>query len=243
MSFHGGTKALFVGVISLVSAIFCIWFFWRVLHYEHLLRSDQDLFSQLSFESDFTADRAIEQLQQHISQKDLSDLVTADDPRLGSSQPLLQIVEFADFGCPHSQTASHTMRRLAAAYPEILSYTYRDFPIEELHPGATLAAQAGACAHAQGRFWEYHDKLFLHQEDLRKEQLVRLAKEVGLQLNRFSTCLDTQVYKEEVAADRAAGVAVGVTGTPTFFLNGQKVVGAIPERVLEPLLQRLLPRL
>src|SRR4029079_17144765 len=95
------------------------------------------------------------------------------------------IVEFADFGCPYSRASSFIMRSLARKYGDQIRYVYRDFPIEELHPGATLAAEAGDCAQEQNKFWEFHDKLYLNQTDLRQERLVQLAQEKNMNVEPF----------------------------------------------------------
>lgn len=168
-----------------------------------------------------------------------TELATLDDPNLGASpdQAVLTIVEFADFGCPFSREASYIVRALAE-HTDVVRYVYRDFPIEELHPGATLAAQAGECAQEQNRFFDYHDKLYQNQFNLSPDALKRYAQEIGLNAAAFNTCLDTGRYAEEVEEDRLAGVGAGVRGTPTFYFNGVKIEGAIPRDIFFTLLDR-----
>jgi protein-disulfide isomerase len=164
------------------------------------------------------------------------DLATDDDPSLGSPDATLTIVEFADFGCPYSREVSYAIRRLASVYENDLRYVYRDFPLEDLHPQALVAAEAGECADAQDRFWAFHDQLYQHQSDLSREALVAYAAGVGLDVDLFESCLDSGRYVAEVQADFAEGAAAGVYGTPTFFVNGVRIPGAIPEDVLEKII-------
>ncbi len=168
------------------------------------------------------------------------DVVTTDDPSMGSKDAPLTIVEFADFGCPYSEQVSHVLRRLATLYPETIHYIYRDFPLADLHPEAVLAAVAGECAEEQKSFWAYHDKLYQHQDALSEEDLIRYAEEVGMDKRDFRTCLNSGRYTDEVVEDISDGSAAGVYGTPTFFLNGTRVEGAIPDDVLTQIVTAFL---
>lgn len=165
------------------------------------------------------------------------DVATTDDPRLGRADAPVTIVEFADFGCPYSRESSFVVRELAAKYPEFVRFIYRDFPIVELHPIAQKAAEAAQCAQDQGTFWEYHDKLYQNQNDLSEDRLVEFATELNMNTFQFESCLSSGRYADEVIEDYQAGVAAGVRGTPTFFINGNRIAGAIPKEILEALIQ------
>lgn len=167
-------------------------------------------------------------------------LATADDPSLGNPGARLTVVEFADFGCPYSAQESYVVRAVAKEFPNDVRVIYRDFPLVDLHPGADLAAQAGECAQDQNKFWEMHDVLFSHSGDFTQDDLVADATEAGLNTRTFQACLQSGKYADEVAEDAAAGAAAGVVGTPTFFLNGQKIDGAIPFTVFNQLVQAFL---
>jgi len=169
------------------------------------------------------------------------DVFSEDDPSLGNSNAPLIIVEFADFACEYSKEVSHTIRYLATKFPEVIYYVYRDFPVVDIHPDATLAHEASECAHSQDIFWQYHDKLYANQEDFSKEALVRYAQEVGLDTTKFESCLSQNRYAPEVAKDLADGLAAGVYGTPTFFLNGVRVEGAIPEDIFTSIVEAFKP--
>jgi protein-disulfide isomerase len=168
------------------------------------------------------------------------ELATQDDPSLGSPDAPLTIVEFADFGCPYSKEVSYIVRALAKQYPEKVRFIYRDFPLDDLHPGATLAAQAGECAQDQNSFWEMHDVMFRDSGEFTPDVLLEDADEAGLDSDDFAHCMAYNTYTEEVATDLADGVAAGVVGTPTFFFNGQKVEGAIPFSIFNELITTFL---
>ena len=97
-----------------------------------------------------------------------------------------------------------------------------------MHPNAQPASEAALCARAQGKFWEYHDKLFANQQALGKDQLKQYAKDVGLDSSAFDACFDGGKYRDEVLQTVKEGGDLGVTGTPAFFVNGRFLSGAQP---------------
>lgn len=206
----------------------------RILYFVYGIQNGGLTEGQIQFFSDYTPD-------DRLSNLPLPDgtinATTQDDPSLGESTALVKIVEFADFGCPYSRSSSFVVRALARQYADNVFYQYRDFPLDELHPGATLAAQASECAREQEKFWEFHDKLYLHQTDLSRERFLQFAQELNLHVTRFSSCLDSGRYAKEVEEDYLAGLEAGVRGTPTFFINGNRIAGAIPEAIFEKLIQ------
>ena len=167
-------------------------------------------------------------------------MVTDNDPSLGSPDAKVTIVEFADFGCPYSRKSSYVIRALARKYGDEVRFIYRDFPITELHPQAKQTAQAANCAGDQDKFWEYHDKVYLNQNDLSDEKLVEFAEEINLDMDEFQSCFEEGAFTEEIDEDYQDGFDAGVRGTPTFFINGNRVPGSIPEDILDTLIQRIL---
>ena len=149
-------------------------------------------------------------------------------------------MEFGDFSCPYSAEASTVVRRMASAYGDRARFVFRDFPIEDLYPGTTLVHQAAGCAFAQGKFWEYHDKVFQNQSELSYERLRQFAGELGLNQPVFDQCLDARPYDEEILGDTKDGALAGVEGTPTFFINGHRIEGSIPGETFELILKALL---
>lgn len=172
--------------------------------------------------------------------------VTADDPSLGPAAAPVTIVEFSDFQCPFCLKSFPIIRTLTAKYPDQIRFIYRDFPLEDIHSWAKLAAQAGYCAQAQNRFWPLHDKIFQNQnqisEDLTKSRdlIINLAGQAGVNRAQFLTCLSSAAAVNEVEQDIADGVLAGARGTPTWFINGNRVAGVIPAEALESIVSQLL---
>ncbi len=164
---------------------------------------------------------------------DMDELVD-DDPAIGSENAKVVIVEFSDFQCPFCERfAEETLPALKETYIDTgkVRLIYRDFPLSSIHPEAQKAAEAAECADDQGKFWEYHDVLFENRMSwtgVGAAKFKEYASDLGLDTNAFDECLDSDKYADEVTSDMNAGSSVGVTGTPTFFINGQKLVGAQP---------------
>ena len=148
-------------------------------------------------------------------------------PSQGPEDALVEFVEFTDYECPFCRRFRET------TYPEIrrrfngkVKWVVRSYPLSQIHPNARLAAEAAECALDQDRFWEYHDLLFERYDQLGRANLKSHARELGLDGDRFDSCLDSGVKQTVVQNDLMDGYRFGVTGTPTFFINGQVVVGA-----------------
>jgi protein-disulfide isomerase len=169
---------------------------------------------------------------------------TADnDPAWGPENAKVTIIEFSDFQCPYcKQFFDNTYRQLKVAYSDRVRFVYRDFPVASNHPEAQAAAEAAECANDQGRFWEYHDALFSNQDKLQASYYFELATQLGLDQHKFSDCLRSGKYTDEVAQDFGAGLNAGVTGTPTFFINGRIVVGAQPYQTFKQIIDQELSR-
>lgn len=158
-------------------------------------------------------------------------LIRSHTPVFGNSDAPVKIVEFSDFECPFCGEAFPVVRSLLNKHGDSIQYAYRHFPVESIHPNARLAAEASQCAHEQNKFLPFHDRLFLNQDTLGETDLLNFAQQSGLNLTDFSTCLSTGKYANAVQQDLADGVALGVRATPTWFINGRKVEGAIPEEL------------
>jgi protein-disulfide isomerase len=129
--------------------------------------------------------------------------------------------------------------QVLAEFPNQVRLIYRDFPLD-FHAGARPAAEAARCAAAMGRFWEYHDLLFVAQPDFAREQLVGYAARLGLDRAAFAACLDARRFGAAIDADVAEGRARGVRGTPTFFVNGRRLVGAQPIEAFREVIREAL---
>lgn len=166
-----------------------------------------------------------------------------DDPQKGNSEAKITIIEFSDFQCPFCKKALPTIDKILEDYPNQIKFVYRDFPLD-FHDNAQKAAEAAECADDQGKFWEYHDLLFEHQDEWSEdsEEFKKYAKDLGLDEPQFVQCLDSGKYKEEVKKDQSDGESVGVSGTPTFFINGHKLVGAKPYQEFKKIIDEELKK-
>lgn len=169
-------------------------------------------------------------------------LETNKDPFLGSTVPVITVVEFADYECPYSREAFSTFREMAAKYGNEIRFVYRDFPLDDIHTRARKAAIAGSCAQTQNKFWQMHDKLYQSGDALTDADLMRYAQEIGVNMRDFSSCFMSASNNTEIDEDLADGAALGVVGTPTFFVNGQKIEGAVPRETFDKLLKTLLEK-
>jgi protein-disulfide isomerase len=161
-----------------------------------------------------------------------------NDPRLGSDKAPVQLVEFADYECPYCQKVNADLARLREQFGDQVSVVYKDFPLP-MHPLAGKAAQAARCAGVQGKFWEFHDSLF-QTKKLQLSELKLEARELKLDTARFDQCLDTGEQIPVVKKDVQEGQRLGLTGTPSFFVNGHFMSGDIGYMKLrETVLQEL----
>ena len=126
-----------------------------------------------------------------------------------------------------------------STYSDKVRLVFRDYPLP-FHDNAQIAAEAANCAHAQDKFWEYHDVLFENQRALDPASLKSYATRVGLDAEKFGTCLDDGTYTADVKRDYAEGSAVGVRGTPAFFINGRFLNGAQPFQAFKEIIDEEL---
>ena len=156
------------------------------------------------------------------------DLAVPVDPDIdhirGSEEATVTIVEYGDFECPYCGRAEPVIRELLAEYE--IAYVWRHLPLTDVHSHAQIAAEASECARLQGKFWEMHDVLMEHQDALRPSDLLRHAEDLGLDTERFGSDLMEHRTASRVARDVDSADLSGVTGTPTFFINGRRHFGA-----------------
>jgi protein-disulfide isomerase len=135
-----------------------------------------------------------------------------------------------------------TLKRLRENYGDRVRIVWKDFPLTAIHPEAFKAAEAGQCAREQGKFWEYHDRLFANQQALQTESLKKYAADTGLDTAKFGACLDTAKYSDRVQEQMGIGARLGVSSTPTVFVNGRLVSGAQPYEVFAAVIDEELER-
>jgi protein-disulfide isomerase len=152
--------------------------------------------------------------------------VSERDHAAGPDDAPVTLVEYGDYECPYCGMAHPIVQKLQAALGKQLRFVFRNFPLNEAHPHARLAAQAAEAAGAQGKFWEMHDMLFEHQDALDREDILGYAKSIGVDAARLARELDSGTYEKHVREDFRSGVKSGVNGTPSFFINGERYDGS-----------------
>ncbi len=148
----------------------------------------------------------------------------------GGENAKVTVVEFSDFQCPACGAMYPVLKRIESEYGGKIKFVYRHFPLP-IHPFAQKAAEASECAALQGKFWEYHDKLFENQQSLEVADLKQYAVDLGLELGQFNQCLDSGEMNLKVSKDGADAQSLGSTGTPTFFINGYRYNGMAYEQL------------
>ena len=155
------------------------------------------------------------------------DIPIDNQPSIGPEDAPIVIVEFSDFNCPYCRKwHQETFKALLESYPDQIQFVYRDYPI--LTQESINAAQAAACANEQGAYWEYHNALFSGDYDLGSTAYEAYAVELGLEAQELLDCVESGRYEDEIDNDAQFASSLGITGTPTFFINGIPLVGAQP---------------
>jgi protein-disulfide isomerase len=156
------------------------------------------------------------------------DVSTDDDPSIGPANAPVTIIEFSDYQCPYCQVwYKQVYKQLMAQYPDQIRFVYRDLPLP-MHPEAVPAAEAAECAGEQGKYFQYHDALFEQKYGLNRDAYEQYASDLGLDLSAFTACLDSGKYQAEIQADASDATNAGITGTPSFVVNGRLLIGALP---------------
>ncbi len=165
-----------------------------------------------------------------------------DDPVIGNPNAKVTIIEFSDFECPYCGLVYSTIKELLAKYPDDVKLVYKNYPIAT-HEYAQKAAEAGECANLQGAFEEYHNILFEKQDALTVDDLKQYAFDLNLDTEAFNSCLDSGAMEVAVALDKSDAFTAGISGTPTFFINGEKIEGNQPLSVFEEIVNEKLAEL
>ena len=152
--------------------------------------------------------------------------VPAGAPSLGPSDAKVTIVEFLDYQCPYCHRAQESVDQVLKQYQGKVRFVHRDYVLGK--PRSLPAARAARCAGEQGKFWEYHRGLLVQSGDMSDADLLRRAGALGLDSARFTACAATDRFDEDIQGATRAGADLGVSGTPTFFINGRRLVGARP---------------
>ena len=198
--------------------------------------------------------KVIEEGRRHPVQREeeLQPVSSDDDYIRGQADAKLTLIEFSDFQCPFCERFyRETLPLIDKDYIQTgkVRMVYRDFPLASVHENAQKAAEAAQCAGEQGKYWEMHDQIFANHTAMSVDDLKKHARGLGIAVDRFDRCLESGAYAEEVKKDMADGQALGVQGTPTFFLGltgkdntiqGIRIAGARPYAVFKQIFDRFL---
>ncbi len=171
---------------------------------------------------------------------DLKNINPADEPTSAPDSPIT-IVGFFDFECPYSREGNTEMSATKTVYGDKVNFVFRNFPLTDIHQNAMLAAIAGECAHSQNKFWLMNDKLF-SDSNLSREKIELYATEIGLDAEQFTKCLDGYQGRGAVLKDVLDGQAAGVRGTPTWFIDGEKIEGVLSVSDFKKIIDYLLAK-
>lgn len=148
-------------------------------------------------------------------------------PVKGGENASVTIVEFSDFECPYCSKVNATLDQVSEKYGDKVRIVFRQFPLTSIHPNAQKAAEASLCAGEQGHFWPVHDWLFANQKSLSVPEIQKAVAEMGVDMDTFKECMTSGKYASGIEMDVAAGMKVGVSGTPAIFVNGRPLSGAV----------------
>jgi protein-disulfide isomerase len=169
----------------------------------------------------------------------IRDVPVGNAPTRGAARAPITVVFFSDFECPFCVRAEGTLRELESRGDVRIAFRHRPLP---MHPHARLAAKAAIAAERQGRFWQYHDIVIAHRDALERADLERYAAEAGLDAARFARDLDDAAVEARLVEDEKLASDLGVTGTPTSFVNGRRVTGAQPITTFQSVVSAALRR-
>jgi protein-disulfide isomerase len=166
--------------------------------------------------------------------------VNASDHSVGSSIAPVTLVEYGDFECLYCRQAYSVVEELKKEFGSALRFVFRQFPLSDLHPHASLAAEASEAAAYQGKFWEMYHLLYENADALEFEDLIEYAEKIGLNMKQFMEDLDDGVFSEKISEDVQGALRSGVRGTPTFFLNGVRYDEAWDFETISELISEIL---
>ncbi len=159
--------------------------------------------------------------------KKVVDIKLGDAPLRGSKSAKITIVEWADFQCPFCVRVNPTLEQITKEYGDKVRFAFKHLPLS-MHAKARAAHQAAEAAHRQGKFWEMHDLIFESPRDLSPKTYLRYANEIGLDIDRYNSDFSSSSVRKAIDDDLALAGELGVTGTPSFFVNGRFLSGAQP---------------
>lgn len=170
------------------------------------------------------------------------DLSVKGAPSKGSEKAEVTIVKFEDFQCPYCKAVQPNFQEVLKRYDGKVRLVHKDLPLDQIHPQARQAAEAARCADDEGKFWEYHDRLYASSPNAAPEDLRLYAKDLGLNQELFNKCLARGKYKAAIQKDLNEAANLGLTGTPAFFINGRELSGAQSVQAISQIIDEELSR-
>jgi len=169
------------------------------------------------------------------------DVELGEAPTKGPAAAVITIVEWSDFQCPFCNRVSPTLAKIEEEYGDQVQLAFKHLPLS-IHPQAPQAHAAAEAAHRQGKFWEMHDRIFQNQRDLSVATLEGYAQQIGLDMNQYTEDVEDDDVRQRIDDDMEQASKLGVTGTPSFFINGRYLSGAQPfenfKRVIDAALEK-----
>ena len=189
-----------------------------------------------SFEKEAAKKHAEEEFSKMLADK--VDVSVGDSPVRGNKKAEYTIIAFSDFQCPFCKRGDDTVKEVIKKHDGKINYVFKHFPLG-FHPEAAPASKAAWAAGKQGKFFEYHDKLFENQSKLGEELYVQIAKDLGLNVDKFNKDRKSEDAEKQIKSDMKQAQEIGVQGTPGFILNGVKILGAYPPEHFEKVISTL----
>lgn len=189
--------------------------------------------------SRFTLGTNLNENQEEIVLNDPSVLIREHTPMRGPEDAAISVVMFIDFECPFCRQSYSVFEDVSEKYEPVLRVIYKHFPLTAIHPLSVRAGEAAQCAHDQGKFWNYHEIIF-RKQNLSQTSLTTYAGELGLDVDAFTRCMQSNIHEPHLNTDFQDGVDIGVRGTPTYFVNGRKVEGVISREEWDTILLQAL---
>lgn len=155
----------------------------------------------------------------------LKPAVSSTDHIQGNAGAPVEIVEYGDYQCPYCGAAYPVIKEIQKKFGNQVKFVFRNFPLSEIHEHANAAALAAEAANLQGKFWEMHDIIYEHQKHLNNDELLAMAKKIGLSISQFQHDIQSEALQQRIDADLESGMRSGVNGTPSFYVNGNKFDG------------------
>lgn len=165
--------------------------------------------------------------------------VTQEDHTEGSENALITLVEYGDYECPYCGEAYGVVKQIQEHFKGKLRFVFRNFPLQEVHPHAKVAAEIAEFAGEKGHFWEMHDLIYENQEQLGMPLLIELTHALNLPVKDLEVDLENGTFVPRIQKDFMSGVRSGVNGTPTFFINGERHNGGFEFEDLVAAIEKL----